>query len=71
MAALKGKLGSQNNVQAKTVAVAPPTKIVDLVDVDTTLLGDGAVLIYNAITDTFETKQEVDNPNTKIIGGSF
>lgn len=69
--ALKGKLGTQNNVQAKTVAVVPPSKLVDLVDVDTTLLGDGAVLIYNAYTNTFETKQEVDNPNTKIIGGAF
>lgn len=69
--ALKGKLGTNSNIQARSVAVAPPSKLVDLVDVDTTLLGDGSVLIYNAQSNTFETKQEINNPNTKIIGGSF
>lgn len=70
--ALKAKLTqTDNRIQAKTVAVGAPTKLLDLIDVDSTLLGDGAVLIYNAQENVFETKQEVDNPNTKIIGGSF
>jgi len=69
--ALKGKLGTQDNIQARSVAIVPTSKLVDLVDVDTRLLGDGAILIYNAYTNMFETKQEVDNQNTKIIGGAF
>lgn len=71
MTSLKGKLTTQNSVQAKTIAVGVPTRLLDLIDVDASQLGDGAVLIYNASENKFETKQEVDNPNTKIIGGSF
>jgi len=69
--AIRARIKQDGVIQTATVAVAPSIRMSDLADVDTTLLDDGAVLIYNATEKKFETKQEIDNPNTKIIGGSF
>lgn len=69
--AIKAKISQTGVMQTATVAITPALRLTDLADVDPTLLGDGAVLIYNLSEQKFETKQEIDNPNTKIIGGSF
>lgn len=69
--AIKAKISQTGVMQTATVAITPTLSLTDLADVDPTLLGDGAVLIYNLEEQKFETKQEIDNPNTKIVGGSF
>lgn len=68
---IKSKVSQEGVLQTTTVAVTPASRLLDMIDVDATLLGDGAVLIYNLEEEKFETRQEIDNPNTKIIGGSF
>jgi len=70
MAQIKARVSTSPNVQAK-VAIVPPQKITDLTDVDASLLDDGAVMVYDLSTQKFVVKPEMDNPNTKIIGGSF
>jgi len=70
MATIKARVSSTPNVQAK-VAIVPPQKITDLTDVDASLLDDGGVMVYNLSSQKFVIKPEMDNPNTKIIGGSF
>lgn len=69
---IKTRLTSQQELQvAKFTVSAQQVNLTSLSDVDTTLLSDGAMLIYNADRELFEAKPDVDNPNTKIIGGSF
>lgn len=73
---LSASIGRSNTIQARSVAVAggagtPILALTELTDVDTALLADGSVLIYNAATEKFETKSEVENENLRISGGSF
>ena len=73
---LSASIGRSNTIQARSVAVAggagtPVVALTELTDVDTAALADGSVLIYNAETEKFETKSEVENENLRISGGSF
>lgn len=73
---LSASIGRTNSIQARSVAVAggagtPVLALTELTDVDTAALADGSVLIYNATTEKFETKSEVENENLRISGGSF
>lgn len=69
--ALKGVLNTQPGIQAKTVAIAPSQSLLDLNDIDSSGLDDGAVMIYDLSSQKFVITQTMDNQNTKIIGGSF
>lgn len=69
--ALKATLNTQQEIKAKTVAVVPSASLLDLNDVDSSQLDDGAVMIYDLSSQKFVLTQEMKNPNTKIIGGSF
>ena len=71
MANLKGSIGRPTAVQAKTVAVGSPARLTELVDVDATQLDDGAMIVYELSTQKFSIRNEVDNANTKIIGGNY
>jgi len=73
---LSASIGRSNTIQARSVAVAggagtPVLALTELTDVDTAALADGSVLIYNAATEKFETKSEIENENLRISGGSF
>lgn len=69
---IKTRLTAQQELQVSKFTVATQeVRLTQLVDVDTALLSDGAMLIYNQSREVFEAKPDVDNPNTKIIGGSF
>jgi hypothetical protein len=67
---LKAKVSQQQEVVAQTVKLGV-VKLQDLSDVDTSLLDEGSLLIYNSSSSKFEAKSEVSNSNTRIIGGSF
>lgn len=68
---IKGVVKSGTNLRAKTIAVAPRQSLLDLTDVDPSRLADGAMLVYEVATQTFSVRNEVDNANTKIIGGRY
>lgn len=69
---LQGNLTTGRNIQAKALNVGGVIgKLADLSDIDAVDLGDGAMLIYNESSGKFEIRREIQNPNTKIIGGSF
>lgn len=61
----------KHRFQAKTIGIGPSQSLANLVDVDSTLLQDGSVLIYNSTIEKFETKNIIDNPNITIKGGGF
>ena len=68
--ALKAKISQSQEIVAQTVKIGS-ARLQDLADVDTSVLEDGSVLIYSTTDGTFKTKNEIDNSNTRIIGGSF
>ena len=69
--AVKAKFKSSSGIQANSVTSTNTMSIGQLTDVDLTNLGDGSVLIYNGATNKFVSNVEINNSNTRIIGGSF
>ncbi len=69
--AIKGSLSNLSSIQARTVAVGAPKSMSDLSDVEMGSVADGALLVYNGTTGKFVATVELNNQNTKIIGGSF
>ncbi|MBI19555.1 MAG: hypothetical protein CMB73_03160 [Euryarchaeota archaeon] len=68
---IKAVVSSGTNLRAKTVAIAPRQSLLDLTDVNPSGLADGAVLLYDAATQQFLVKNEMDKATTKIIGGHY
>lgn len=69
--AVRSTIRGLQNVQARTVAIGAPKSIGNLSDVDLTAVADGALLIYNGVLQKFVANTELNNSNTKIVGGSF
>mgnify|MGYP003352224021 CR=1 FL=1 len=68
------RIGSQNVIRVLSNSVAPPAKIVNLTDVDTTLLENGSVLVYDSTTQTFVVTLSLtptEEQNLFINGGVF
>lgn len=69
--AIQAKITQSRPIQARTVSVGAPQKLTDLADIDSTQLANGATLIYDIASQTFKLTNEMDNPDTKIIGGKY
>jgi hypothetical protein len=69
--AIKASLSNLSSVQARTVAIGAPKALSDLSDVEMGSVADGALLVYNGTSGKFVATVELNNQNTKIIGGSF
>lgn len=62
---------TQTPLRAKTLTVGLNPRLTNLADVDSTELSEGSLLVYNATTGKFQTKPELDNSSTTIIGGKY
>ena len=71
MATIQAKIRTQVPVQARTVVMGSQSKLTHLADIDTTEIGEGALLIYNASTEKFHVKQELANSSTTVTGGKY
>jgi hypothetical protein len=69
--AIKGTINKPVRVKARTVEVGAGTKLTELVDVDSTLLDNGAMLIYDLSAQKFILSNEINNPDLRIIGGIY
>jgi hypothetical protein len=69
--AIQAKITQSRPIQARTVSIGQPQKLTDLADVDSTKLANGATLIYDLASQTFIVTNEMENPDTKIIGGKY
>jgi hypothetical protein len=69
--AVKAKFKSSSGIQANSISLSANMSLGQLTDVDLTDLGDGSMLIYNGTTNKFVSNVEINNSNTRIIGGSF
>lgn len=68
---VKARFKGSTTIRANSVNLTNTMSLSQLTDVDLTNLGDGSVLIYNGTTNKFVSNVEIDNSNTRIIGGSF
>lgn len=71
MAIIKATINKQARVRARTVEVGAGVRLTDLVDVDTTNLDNGAMLIYDLAQQKFLLTNRIDNPDLRIIGGIY
>ena len=68
---MKGKIGPNRTIQAKSVTHIPTTRLSDMADVDTSSREDGSVILWDAATQTFKIQGRVENNKVIIAGGSF
>jgi hypothetical protein len=69
--AIKATINKTAKVRARTVEVGSGIRLTDLTDVDTALLDNGAMLIYDLTTQKFILTNRIDNPDLRIIGGIY
>lgn len=71
MANIKAKVRSNpDRIVAQTLKVGN-IALTDLTDINTSNIGEGAMLIYNATSSKFDVTPEVGNSSTNIIGGTY
>jgi len=71
MANIKAKVRSNpDRIVAKTLKVGN-IALTDLTDINTSEIGEGAMLIYNATSSKFDITPEIGNSSTNIIGGTY
>lgn len=69
---ITAKVTPQNEILVTNYQVNSSTvKIDDLLDVQVGNLQDGALLSYDANTETWKALSVIENPNTEINGGFF
>jgi len=69
MPTIKARVGSQNTVRVLSNASSPPTKILDLTDINGNLkTQDGMILVWDLPTQTFIMTSVIDSSSTTIEG---
>ena len=69
---LKSVVTPQQNIQVTEYTVSSSNlRLADLTDVDLSAASDGAVLIYNGNTVSFEATTTLENNNTQVNGGHY
>ena len=63
---INDRIGSQNVIRVLSNASAPPTRIVNLTDVDSTIRDDGVILVWNSTTEQFITTSVIDSATFDI-----
>lgn len=69
---VNARVNQTSNIVAETVQIsAAGLKLEDLANVDSTNIAEGALLVYNATTEKFETTNELSSENLTISAGLF
>lgn len=69
---INDRIGSQNVIRVLSNAAAPPTKLINLSDVDSTLKTvDGMILVWDLPTEKFIMTSVIDSSSTTIKGIAF
>lgn len=71
MANIKARLNPKKSITVAEYRLNNNTRLSDLLDVDTSNVSDGGLLLYNADSQKFEATTEIDNNNTNINGGHY
>ena len=66
---INDRIGSQNVIRVLSNASAPPTRLVNLTDVDSTLkTRDGMILVWDLATESFYMTDTIDSSTLNIAG---
>ena len=66
---INDRIGSQNVIRVLSNASAPPTRLVNLSDVDSTRKNeDGMILVWDLGTETFFMTDSIDSSTLNIAG---
>tara|TARA_B100001059_G_scaffold142524_1_gene142468 strand:- start:2263 stop:2508 length:246 start_codon:yes stop_codon:yes gene_type:complete len=69
---IKASVSGKKEVVAQTVKVQAGGLVLgDLQDVETAGVSDGSVLIFNGTNSKFEVKNNIENENLAITGGTY
>ena len=69
---VNARVNQTSNIVAETVQIsAAGLKLEDLANVDSANIAEGALLVYNATTEQFETTNELSSENLIISAGLF
>ena len=69
---VNARVNQTSNIVAETVQIsAAGLKLEDLANVDSTNIAEGALLVYNATSEQFETTNELSSENLTISAGLF
>jgi hypothetical protein len=68
---INASVRSEVPVTVRSIELGAGIRLVDLLDIDLQELSDGALLVYDEQNENFKTTPNLDNHNTKIIGGGF
>jgi len=69
MPSINDRIGSQNVIRVLSNASAPPTRLLNLTDVDSTLKNrDGMILVWDLVTETFYMTDTIDSSSLNITG---
>ena len=69
---VKARVGSQNTVRVLSNASSPPTRLINLADINTDLkTQDGMILVWDLPTQTFIMTSVIDSSSTTIGGISY
>ena len=69
MPSINDRIGSQNVIRVLSNASAPPTRLLNLSDVDSTLkTRDGMILVWDLATETFYMTDTIDSSSLNITG---
>ena len=60
MANINDRIGSQNVIRVLSNASAPPSRLINLVDVDSTFTNDGVLLVWDLPTNKFIMTSVID-----------
>ena len=72
MATIKARVGTQNSVRVLSSAIGAPTRLSNLVDVNTDLkTEDGMILVWDLPTQTFIMTSVIDSSSTTIQGIAY
>lgn len=69
MPSINDRIGSQNVIRVLSNASAPPTRLLNLTDVDSTLKNrDGMILVWDLVTESFYMTDTIDSSSLNITG---
>ena len=69
MPSINDRIGSQNVIRVLSNASAPPTRLLNLTDVNSTLkTRDGMILVWDLATETFYMTDTIDSSSLNITG---
>lgn len=71
MQKIKSTVKPKKEIRAKTLSVSSSISLSQIQELDVTDAKDGSLLIYDGSVKKFKSTNQINNPNTTILGGGF